>query len=282
MGSPPVARIEQVRLNFVNEKRIAYPAGVDNVHRVRDLTYRAVDDEELKLDVYRPAIASARLGVVVFIHGDGRPEVIRDIKDWGQYVSWAELTASVGIAAVTFNHRSSHRRTRMYDVAGDIEAAVDYVTSHAQEWGLDTSRIGVWTCSMGTPFALRLAFTRSSRFRCVVALYGPMDLSDDPGADESVGEDVRREFSPLHHLRSGRELPPLLVARAGRDQRQLNVSLDAFAACALERNLEVDILNHPTGQHGFDVLDDCSRSRAIIEAVLDFYRRHLSEERSVD
>jgi acetyl esterase/lipase len=260
----------------VKDRRVVYPgSGAETVKAVADLTYRLAGDEELKLDVYRPATATAHLPAVVFIHGDGPPEVIRDIKDWGQYVSWGELTASIGIAAVTFNHRSSDRRTRMHEVASDIEAALDCVTSHADEWGIDASRIGVWTCSMGVPFALRLAFERSSSLRCVVALYGPMDLRNDPGADESVSEEARLEFSPLHHLRSGRELPPLLLARAGRDSPPLNASIDAFVACALERNVEIDVLNHPTGEHGFDVLNDSRRTRAVIEAILDFYRKHL-------
>jgi acetyl esterase/lipase len=260
----------------VKERRVVYPTvGGQAVSRLSDLTYRVVGDEELKLDVYRPATRPAHLPAVVFIHGDGPPEVLGDIKDWGQYVSWGELTASTGIAAVTFNHRSSYRRTRMHEVAGDIEAGVDYVTGHAEEWGLDASTIGLWTCSMGAPFALRLAFARSSSLRCVVALYGAMDLTNDPGTDESVPEEVRREFSPLQHLRAGGDLPPLLLARAGKDHPWLNASIDAFVARALDRNLEIDLLNHPTGEHGFDVLNDCRRSREVIEATLGFFRRHL-------
>lgn len=260
----------------MKERRVVYsPPAAESVERVSDLTYRVAGDKELRLDVYRPATETGPLPAVVFIHGDGPPELIRDIKNWGQYVSWGELMASMGIAAVTFNHRSSDRRTRMHEVAGDIDAAFDHVGSHAEEWGVDASRLGLWTCSMGVPFALRLAFARSSRLRCVVALYGPMDLSNDPGADESVPENDRLEFSPVHHLRSGRALPPLLIARAGRDDQRLNASIDAFVACALERNLEIDVLNHPTGQHGFDILDNCRRSRSVIGTILDFYRRHL-------
>jgi acetyl esterase/lipase len=260
----------------MKERRVIYPiSGGGAFTRVSDVTYQQADGEELKLDLYRPAGESAQLPAVVFIHGDGPPELIRDIKDWGQYVSWGELTASTGLAAITFNHRSSHRRTRMHEVQSDIESAFDFVTRHAGEWGLDASRIGLWTCSMGVPFALRLAFERASSLRCVAALYGPMDLTNDPGADGSVPQEARLEFSPLHHLRSGKRLPPLLLVRAGKDDPILNASIDEFVACALERNLEIDVLNHPTGEHGFDVLNDCPRSRAAIEAILGFYRGHL-------
>jgi acetyl esterase/lipase len=194
----------------------------------------------------------------------------------GQYVSWAELLASNGIAAVTFNHRSSRRATRMHDVASDIDAALDYVAAKAEEWNLDAARLGLWSCSMGVPFALRAAFKRPSSLRCVAALYGPMELMPNADAGEPGAEETLREFSPLHHLRAGRELPPLLLARAGRDHIPLlNESIDAFVVSALEQNREIDILNHPAGEHGFDVRNDCRRSREVIEATVTFYRRHL-------
>jgi hypothetical protein len=72
----------------------------------------------------------------VLIHGDlAEPELVRDFKDWGQYRSWGELTASTGITAVTVNHRSAHRGTRMRDVTVDIEAALDYIDSVGEELG---------------------------------------------------------------------------------------------------------------------------------------------------
>jgi acetyl esterase/lipase len=261
----------------MRESRVLYGSG-DGAPFVRtaDIVYGQVDGEEFRLDLYRPTIElESPLPVVVFVHGDGPPEALRDIKDSGQYVSWGELIASTGYAAVTFNHRSSQRRTRMLDVASDIDAALECIQGRAAEWKLDSSRVGLWSCSMGVPFALRLAFERASSFRCVVALYGPMDLTDDPGADATLTAESRREFSPLYHLRAGRDLPALFLSRAGRDQPALNASIDAFVASALERNLEIEVFNHPAGEHAFDVRNDCRRTRDIIEATLHFYQRHL-------
>lgn len=147
----------------MKDKRVVYPiSGDDMVSRLGDLTYLVADGDEFKLDVYIPATLASPFAVVVFVHGDGPPDVLRDIKDWGQYVSWGELTASAGVAGVTFNHRSSQRRTRMHEVASDLEAALDFVSNHAEEWGVDASRVGLWSCSMGVPFALRVAFDRSA------------------------------------------------------------------------------------------------------------------------
>jgi acetyl esterase/lipase len=261
----------------MREKRVLYSPGDGGPFvRTADIVYRQIDGEELGLDLYRPTTElDSPLPVVVLVHGDGPPEILRGIKDSGQYVSWGELIASTGFAAVTFNHRSSQRRTRMFDVAGDIDAGVEFVQSRAAEWNLDSSRVGLWTCSMGVPFALRLGFERASSFRCVAAPYGPMDLTYDPEANATVTAESRREFSPLYHVRAGRDLPPLFISRAGRDQPALNASIDAFVASALERNLEIDVFNHPAGEHAFDIRNDCRRTRDVIEATLHFYRRHL-------
>jgi len=45
---------------------------------------------------------------------------------------------------------------------------------------------------------------------------------------------------------------------------------------ALARNLEVQVVNYPAGQHGFDVFDDTDTSRAIIRQAIEFLRLHTS------
>jgi dipeptidyl aminopeptidase/acylaminoacyl peptidase len=70
-------------------------------------------------------------------------------------------------------------------------------------------------------------------------------------------------------------LPPLLLARAGRDHGALLESTDTFVRKAQERGVDLMVLDHPTGQHGFDTRDDDERSRQIIRETLEFFVRHL-------
>jgi dienelactone hydrolase len=91
------------------------------------------------------------------------------------------------------------------------------------------------------------------------------------------GDDVLEDFSPVCSLPvDGRDVPPLLLARAGLDRPVFNEAMDRFAAEAIHRGAAVDLLTHPRGQHGFDVLDDDDRSREIIARTLAFMRWHLS------
>lgn len=38
-------------------------------------------------------------------------------------------------------------------------------------------------------------------------------------------------------------------------------------------------MNHPNGQHGFDIFNDDARSREIIKATLAFMHEHLDARR---
>jgi hypothetical protein len=48
------------------------------------------------LDMYRrPGLGSERAPAVIFIPGDGPEAVFTNAKDWGQYVSWAQLMGAI-------------------------------------------------------------------------------------------------------------------------------------------------------------------------------------------
>jgi hypothetical protein len=77
------------------------------------------------------------------------------------------------------------------------------------------------------------------------------------------------------YIRQNSSLPPLLFARAGLDDPDLNAGLDELVRVMLERNCSFDLLNHATGDHGFDTMNDNERSREIMRATLAFFRAHL-------
>jgi hypothetical protein len=55
----------------------------------------------------------------------------------------------------------------------------------------------------------------------------------------------------------------------------LNEKLDRFVSEALAHNLPVTLVNHPSGPHSFDLLDDGETSREIVRRILAFMRFHL-------
>jgi acetyl esterase/lipase len=111
--------------------------------------------------------------------------------------------------------------------------------------------------------------------RSVVAYYGVMDLQQardvlPPGVPD---EDLR-DFSALHYLDLyGGKIAPTLVAKAGQDNTNLNDSIDRFVRRARELDAPIQLIEHPAGRHGFDVLNDDLRTREIIKHTLEFVKR---------
>jgi hypothetical protein len=114
--------------------------------------------------------------------------------------------------------------------------------------------------------------------RCAALLYGYMlDLDGATGVAEAA--DMFRFTNP-NAGKTMDDLPetlPLFIARAGQEQfPHLNESIDRCFAKALALNRPVTLVNHATGPHAFDLLDDSDTSRLIIRQVLDFLTSALT------
>jgi acetyl esterase/lipase len=260
--------------------RIVYSVpGMEAVTVRRDLVYRAAGQTELRMDVYRPAEAreGARAPVVMLVHG-GPVSMPRSAKDMGVFVSYGELLAASGLVAATFNHRF-YSPSHLHEAASDVAHAIDYVRSNADSLRVGRDRVGVWVFSGGGVF-LSLPMRDVPAFvRCLVSYYAVLDLQvPPPGRESDLSEETRKEFSPLFHLTmNASKIPPIFIARAGLDNPWLNATVDRFVQEAIARNAAIEIITHPGGHHGFDILDDDARSRAIIQRTLLFLKTHLEQ-----
>jgi acetyl esterase/lipase len=267
-------------VDFFSKRAVLELPGMEKVPVRRDLVYKS--NPELRFDLYLPdgTTSQDRIPLVVLVHGDGPPEILANAKDWGVFVSLGQLIAASGLGAVVFNHRSTELRTKLREAALDVDDLVAHVRDHDLELQADPDRLGLWVFSMGPPVGLRTALRiRPPYIRCIAVYYGVMSLA--PLRDETAAEvpdETLREYSPVELLtESAGMVPPILIARAGLEERPwLNPTIDQFVAEALERNMEIDVLNHPSAHHAFDVLDDDDRSRDIIARTLQFAGRHLS------
>lgn len=268
-----------VDFNELLKKRIVYEMpGMEQARVVENRVYKTVDEGDLLLDVYYPAEVQdgERRPAVLFVHGLGPAELVKHIKNSGQYVSWGQLMAASGLIAITFNHRSPDEHISLGDVAGDVDDLVGYVRQSAEELRIDKERLAIWTCSAGVPLGMRSALLGTPAFvKCLVAYYGPLDLQELQ-ADWELTADEVREFSATTYLEEHAErLAPMLVARAGLDHPALNASIDHFIREASVKNVALDFMTHPGGQHAFDVLDDVARSREIIQRTVEFLKTYL-------
>lgn len=282
---PPTKLEDPQWINEIAPKRIVYSVPRMNSVKVRkNLTYKRVGGAELKMDVYSPVSVrrSGRRPAVIFIHGGRIPPNLRTTpKDWGAYVSFGQLVAASGFVGVTFNHRF-YAWESLGDSQSDLMDLIAYVREHADGLGVDRDRVVLWAVSAGGIFLSQPLRDRPPYIKCLVGYYAELDLQNQrKSAPPSVSDETLREFSPVYHLSKANEgtkarqgIPPIFIARAGLDDADLNAGLDRFVQVALSRNVTLDLANHPTGHHGFDVEDDNDRSREIIKRTIEFIKLH--------
>ena len=107
---------------------------------------------------------------------------------------------------------------------------------------------------MGVPYSVRAAFRGQPGYiRAAAFYYGPLNDGDESAQPN--------EFSALDYLAGGQSMPPIFIARAGRDRASINETIDHFVAEAGRRGAPVTLMVHENGRHAFDLLDEDERSR---------------------
>jgi hypothetical protein len=242
--------------------------GMDEVIVRPDIEYA----DGRTIDLYYPPDAKRdeRCPAVIFVTGSPDAGFQARLgcrqKEMTSYVSWSRLVAASGLVAITYTNQNP---------AADVHAVLRYVRENAASLGIDSDRIGIWSCSGNVPTALSLLM--SETLTCAVLCYGFM-LDLDGGTAVSEAQKQWGFANPAAG-KSVDDIPRdllLLIVRAGRDEFPgLNAAIDRFAAGALARNLPITLVNHATGPHSFDLFDDRETSRAIIRQILGFLRFHL-------
>jgi acetyl esterase/lipase len=178
---------------------------------------------------------------------------------------------------IPFAHHSSEQGQQTALVANEISAAISYVREHASELEVDRDRLGIWAFSAAGPFALApLLRERPPFVHAVAGFYTVWDVAPFRDLPQPPPMTEGDEWSVTSALgQSADDLPPIFVARAGRDGPRIKAGTDLFVARALALDVDLELHNHPTGQHGFDTRDDDARSRSIIAAALAFFAWQL-------
>jgi acetyl esterase/lipase len=247
---------------------------MDAVDVRRDLACPGADGEPLDVHLYRSSTAAdARLPAVVLVPGYPGPGMRKVLgcgfTEIGSTVSWAELIAASGMAAIAYDNRQP---------AADLRAVLAWLRTSARTLSIDPGRIGLWASSGNVPVALAALMDDGMALRCAAFLYGYMlDLDGSTGVADASH---RFGFVNASADRAVRDLArgvPLFIARAGRDEMPgLNDGIDRFVARALAANLSLTLTNHADGPHAFDLFDDSAATRHAVDLALAFLRGRLS------
>ncbi|GAB3019241.1 hypothetical protein GCM10027185_15490 [Spirosoma pulveris] len=228
---------------FINEYATARPS-----RRIKDIAYVStnapgVDAERHLLDVYTPrkAAATAKLPVVMFIHGGSWNSGSKNL-----YSFIGRRLAKQGVVAVIINYQLAPA-VRVPAMADDCAEAVRWTTQHIAEYGGDPNRIFVMGHSAGAGLAALLA-TDSRLFTKLGLAKNPVKgtILDDPAGldmfdyltkmeypnDQQYlipyGKDpaVWRSVSPMYFVSD--DTPPMLLYTGGRTYPSITSSSQRF------------------------------------------------------
>ncbi len=198
--------------------------------------------ERLKLDVYQPA-GDANRGrpAILWIHGGGfRPGSDKQQK---YIVAMSTAFAKRGYVSVAPDYRvravqGQDRMPTLEDAVEDCRAALDWMKTHAAEFGIDPQRIAVGGGSAGGMIAVSLvavenaaaAKNRSPRLFALVDLWG------SPQDDFMLGK-VDEHY------------PPTIIVHGTADQSVPFSQSEALAARLKAKGIKHELMPIPGAPH---------------------------------
>ena len=269
--------------------KVTVPAGV--VFE-RDVEYANPDGQHLQLNLARPKEGAGPFPAVICIHGGGFRAGSRE-----GYNGTILKLAQNGYVAVTISYRLAPKY-QFPAAVHDTKAAVRWVRTNANKFGVDPERIGVTGGSAGGHLVAFLGVTgavpefegdqnpgASSRVTCVVDFYGPSDFTKSYGksvdaaevlplwlgGDLTTARQKHIRSSPLYWVTP--DAAPTLCIHGTKDtyvhHEQSEWLVDKLKAAGVEAEL---MLLDGAG-HGFKGAD----AEKADKAMLAFFAKHLKK-----
>ncbi|HIK95620.1 MAG TPA: alpha/beta hydrolase [Planctomycetes bacterium] len=228
----------------------------------RTLTYKQVDDIDLKMHVFEPAghMASDRRGVFLIIHGGG----------WAggnprRGYPFADYFRERDMVAISIEYRLLQRSgtPTVFECVKDGRSAVRYLRQHSGKLGIDPQKIVVAGCSAGGHVAAGTALfsgvdeqSDDTAISCVpnaLVLYYPViDTSSKGYGQKKIGA-AWQQISPVHHVRAN--LPPTIVFHGTADTVTPYTGAVLFRDRMVQAGNRCELESHKDGGHGYLIFD---------------------------
>jgi len=144
---------------------------------MRDVAYRVLEGQTLRMDLWYPAGPRVARPALLLLHGGSWRGGSKEIM-----APQGETAARAGMVGVSVDYRLDAPAPAIPAELSDVRAAVRYLRAHASPLGVDPARVGVLGISAGANLGALLATTgggpldAGSRVRALVSWSGPMDL----------------------------------------------------------------------------------------------------------
>lgn len=251
------------------------------VERTDGVVYGQRNEQPLVLDVIRPLNPNG-LGVAFMVSGGWKSGKAGE----APVLMMAPLLRR-GYTVFAIYHISQPKATVM-EIIEDVNRGIRFVRHHAEEYGIDPDHIGVSGGSAGGHLSLMLAtrggpgpedaddpVDRESSAVQAAAIFFPVtDLLNLGQSTENLGDggppksfvksfgpnatdltiwkEIGRDCSPIYHITP--DLPPILVYHGDADTLTPLEQSEWFRDRAVEQGVDVKLVVHPGGEHGWPTM----------------------------
>ena len=268
--------------------------------RTDGVVYGKRNGRELTMDVIRPTQSNGR-GIAFLISGGWKSKNAGSIP-----ASTVAVFLRAGYTVFAVCHISQPESTVM-EIVDDMNRGIRFIRYHAKEYAIDPNRIGVVGGSAGGHLSLMLAtrggpgqpsapdpIDRQSSAVQAVAIFFPVtDLlnlgpsTENPGdggppisyrrafgpdsMNMPIWKQIGRDMSPIYFVHTG--MPPILIHHGDADTLVPLEQSERFRARAAELGIDVPVLVHPGGKHGWPTM--------LFDQFqfVEWFNRHLQPER---
>ncbi|MEU7607296.1 alpha/beta hydrolase [Streptomyces sp. NPDC041003] len=261
--------------------------------------YATRDGESLEADIYLAKKSQGRrVPAIVLAHAGGFHTFDKsDLRGTGRWLA----DHGVAVIAVDYSLASPGRPT--WDKAPhDLMTALSWVQDHADQYGIDTSRISLGGMSAGGTLAMNTAYrlqngtlqatggttgtTTPKPPYSVVGFYPGTDVStmwkDDIAGTREAAElftggtpaqypERYREVSPTTDIQNGLQRTLLVVG--DRDRSARSETIKEFGASLRAHGVDTTVKELPFAEHAFDDVYGSLTSQTSRQILLDFLGR---------
>lgn len=251
-----------------------------------DVVYGHKAGMALTFDVLQPTDARNGAGILYMVSGGW-------VSRWSPPERTARRFSELldrGFTVFAVRHGSSPR-FKVPEAHDDVERALRYIRGHADEFGVDADRLGVFGGSAGGHLSLMLGLDpdpaepgaddevlrHPSGAAAVVAYYPPVDLRPLVGPNErfpalEFDEELAPGISPIRFVSP--DDPPVLLVHGDADELVPVSNSETLYEALQEEGVPSRFVTIPGGDHGFS--DDGHQSRAD-RAMVEWFEEHLVE-----
>ncbi|SEG18748.1 alpha/beta hydrolase [Parabacteroides chinchillae] len=213
---------------------------------------RITNVSEPTITVY-PAPDEVATGAAMVVCPGGGYNILAYDLEGDEVCEWLN---NIGVTAVLLKYRVPRRAERAKHEAPleDIQRAMSYVRSHAEDMNIDPQRIGVMGFSAGAHLAAMLSNNYNER------TYQPIDAVDKISCRPDFCLLVYPayldggNFQLAQELKVSSETPPTMIVQAEDDKSYINSSLFYYYALK-EAGVPARMHLYSNGGHGFGLRD---------------------------